>query len=221
MNLAALRQLSAALREHTQLVLGNLRHRLNTIPEVWRGQVRYILEQRTHILERLRRLTKIGRGMTRMRCHGDYHLGQVLWVANHFVLLDFEGEPARSIAERRRKQSPLKDVASMLRSFSYAAYAALFDFVESRPDDFARLEPWANVWQQWASIGFLQSYLETARGASFIPADGQHLAILLEAFLLDKALYELHYELNHRPDWLRIPLQGMTRLLDCETLSVG
>jgi maltose alpha-D-glucosyltransferase/alpha-amylase len=221
MNLAALRQLSATLREHAHLVLGSLRNRLDTIPKALHDQVQHILDQRPRILERLRRITRIERGMTRIRCHGDYHLGQVLWVANNFVVFDFEGEPARSLAERRRKQSPLKDVANMLRSFSYAAYAALFDFVESRPDDFAHLEPWANVWQQWVSIGFLQSYLETAQGTSCIPGDRQHLAILLEAFLLDKALYELHYELNHRPDWLRIPLQGMTQLLDRDMLSVG
>jgi maltose alpha-D-glucosyltransferase/alpha-amylase len=221
MNLTALRQLSATLREHTQVVLGSLRNRLDTLPEALHDQVQHILDRRAPLLERLRRITKIDRGITRIRCHGDYHLGQVLWVANNFVLFDFEGEPARSLAERRRKQSPLKDVASMLRSLSYASYAALFNFVESRPDDFLHLEPWANVWQQWVSIGFLQSYLETAQGASFIPDDRQHLAILLEAFLLDKALHELHYELNHRPDWLRIPLQGMTQLLDRDTLSVG
>ncbi len=220
MNLAALRQMSAGLREHTQAVLGTLRNRLETIPEVLHGQVQHILDQRAHILARLGRITKIDRGVTRIRCHGDYHLGQVLWVANNFVLFDFEGEPARSLAERRRKQSPFKDVAGMLRSLSYAAYAALFDFVESRPDDFAHLEPWANVWQQWASIGFLQSYLEIAQGAFFVPRDEQHLAILLEAFLLDKALYELHYELNNRLDWLRIPLQGMTQLLDCDALTM-
>jgi maltose alpha-D-glucosyltransferase/alpha-amylase len=221
MHLAALRQLSATLRDHTQWVLGNLRSHLETIPEALHAQVQHILDRRTPILECLRRITKIDRGITRIRCHGDYHLGQVLWVANNFVLFDFEGEPMRTIAERRRKQSPLKDVASMLRSLSYVSYAALFDFVESRPDDFARLEPWAHVWQRWASIGFLQSYLETAEGASFVPCDAQHLAILLEAFLLDKALYELDYELHHRPDWLRIPLQGMTQLLDRDTLTMA
>ncbi len=219
-NLAALRQLSASLRDHTQLVLGVLRNRVTSLPEALHGQVQHILEQRPHILERLRHITKIERGVTRIRCHGDYHLGQVLWVANNFVIFDFEGEPSRSIAERRRKQSPLKDVAGMLRSLSYAAYAALYDFVESRPDDFMHLEPWANVWQQWASIGFLKSYLETAGEALFLPREERHLAILLEAFLLDKALYELNYEMNNRPDWLRIPLQGMTQLLGHDALTL-
>ncbi len=212
-NQAALRQLSANLHNHVQRVLETLRDRLASLPEVLHDQVQHILDQRPHILERLRHITKIERGITRIRCHGDYHLGQVLWVANNFILFDFEGEPTRSLAERRRKQSPLKDVAGMLRSFNYAAYAALYNFVESRPDDMTHLEPVANVWQQWASIGFLKSYLETAREAAFLPRDQQHLAVLLEAFLLDKALYELNYEMNNRPDWLRIPLQGMTQLL--------
>ena len=222
MNLAALRQLSATLREHTQSVFGTLCDGLETvIPEALQDQVQHLLEQRAPLLERLRRVAKIDPGITRIRCHGDYHLGQVLWVANNFVLLDFEGEPSRTVAERRRKQSPLKDVAGMLRSLSYAVYAALFAFVESRPDDFAPLEPWAKLWQQWASIGFLQSYLATAEGASFVPRDARHLAILLDGFLLDKALSELHYEMHNRPDWLRIPLQGMMQLLDRDPLIIS
>ena len=218
MTLADLRRLAAALRERTEAALDHLHDHLDSIPKALHPQVRRVLEQRAPILERLRRIARIDREVTRIRCHGDYHLSQVLWVANNFVLFDFEGELALPLAERRRKQSPLKDVAGMLRSLSYASYAALFDVTDRRPDDFARLEPWANLWQQWTSIGFLQSYLQAADGASFIPRQTQHLAILLEAFLLDKALYELNYELNHRPDWLRIPLQGVTQLLDRDTL---
>ncbi len=158
--LPALRQLSASMRAHTEWVLDTLHnHPEMALPEALQEPVQHILNRRTHIVERLCRVTKVDRSLTRIRCHGDYHLGQVLWSANNFVLLDFEGEPARSLGERRRKQSPLKDVAGMLRSLSYASYAALFDFVESRPDDFAHLEPWANLWQQWVSIGFLPLYV--------------------------------------------------------------
>ena len=94
--------------------------------------------------------------MTRIRCHGDYHLGQLLWYEHNFVIIDFEGEPMRPLAERRRKQSPLKDVAGMLRSLSYAAYAALFAFTRTRPEDLGRLEPWAAFWQHWISARFVQ-----------------------------------------------------------------
>ena len=129
------------------------------------------------------------------------------------MIFDFEGEPARPLAARRAKQSPLKDVAGMLRSFSYAAYAGLFIATANLPADFARLEPWARLWERWCASAFLRGYLETAGAASFLPAGTAELERLLEAFVLDKALYEAQYELNNRPDWLRIPLWGMLPLV--------
>ena len=120
----------------------------------------------------------------------------------------------RPLTERRRKHSPLKDVAGMLRSLSYAAYAALFAFIRTRPEDFDRLEPWAAFWQHWISVRFVRSYLTTTAGASFVPSERRDLTILLEALVLDKALYELDYELNNRLDWLRIPLQSILRLVE-------
>jgi maltose alpha-D-glucosyltransferase/alpha-amylase len=145
--------------------------------------------------------------------HGDYHLGQVLAAEDDYVILDFEGEPTRTVAERRRKFSPLRDVAGMLRSYHYAAYAGLFAFTHDRPADFTRLADWADIWQQWVSAVFLKSYLRTAAGASFLPANQRQLEILLNGYTLAKALYELVYELNNRPDWVRIPLSGVDRLL--------
>ena len=150
----------------------------------------------------------------RIRVHGDFHLGQVLWSEGDFYLLDFEGEPAKSIAERRRKESPMKDVAGMLRSFSYAAYAALFAHTAGRTEEFERLEPWARVWLTWVGAGFLRGYLTAAGTAPFVPADPVQRASLLDLFLIDKALYELNYELNNRPEWIRIPLRGLTELLE-------
>ena len=149
----------------------------------------------------------------KIRCHGDYHLGQVLWVENDFVILDFEGEPARTVEERRAKQSPLKDAAGMLRSFDYAAHAGLFAFTQGRPEDFDRLAPWAELWRQWVSAAFLRAYRETAGAAPFVAAEPERFTALLDAFLLDKAFYELQYELNNRPDWVRIPLRGVLTLL--------
>jgi maltose alpha-D-glucosyltransferase/alpha-amylase len=148
----------------------------------------------------------------KIRCHGDYHLGQVLWADGDFVLLDFEGEPTRTIEERRAKQSPLKDVAGMLRSFDYAAYAGLFAFTQNRPDDFARLAPWAELWRQGVSAAFLRNYRATAWRAAFLPDKPEAFSALLDAFILNKAFYELVYELNNRPDWVRIPLQGILAL---------
>jgi maltose alpha-D-glucosyltransferase/alpha-amylase len=150
---------------------------------------------------------------SRTRVHGDFHLGQVLWSESDFYLLDFEGEPARALEARREKESPLKDVAGMLRSFGYAAYAALYAHNLGSWADYERLEPWARIWEQWAGASFLKGYLTVAGHAPFLPADPVQRATLLDLFLLDKALYELNYELNNRPDWVRIPLRGLAELL--------
>jgi maltose alpha-D-glucosyltransferase/alpha-amylase len=151
--------------------------------------------------------------VSRIRIHGDYHLGQILWAEGDFYILDFEGEPARPLEERRRKESPMKDVAGMLRSFSYAAHAALFAHSAGRAEELARLEPWARAWERWTSAAFLEGYLDAAGAAPFVPGDPGQRAALLELFLVDKALYELNYELNNRPDWARIPLRGLAGLL--------
>jgi maltose alpha-D-glucosyltransferase/alpha-amylase len=147
-----------------------------------------------------------------MRVHGDYHLGQVLRSEEDFVILDFEGEPARSIEERRRKHSPARDVAGMLRSFSYAAYAALFSFTRRAHGDERALEPWADTWQERVSTVFVDTYLATI-GPELVP-DAAAWRALVHAFTLDKALYELAYEINHRPDWVGIPLAGIRKLLE-------
>jgi maltose alpha-D-glucosyltransferase / alpha-amylase len=176
-------------------------------------QAHRLVTARDALLDRIRSAPRFDFVCSKIRVHGDYHLGQVLWSEADFYLLDFEGEPARSLLYRRQKQSPLKDVAGMLRSFNYAAYAGLFGQAATRPADFGRLEPWAHIWQTWASAAFLRGYFETAGEASFLPADFAQRDALLRLFMLDKALYELNYELNNRPDWVRIPLWGIFDLL--------
>jgi maltose alpha-D-glucosyltransferase / alpha-amylase len=157
----------------------------------------------------------------RLRIHGDFHLGQVLWTKNDFVLLDFEGEPARSLAERRRKQSPLKDVAGMIRSFHYAAYAGLFKAAAERPAEVVRLEPAARFWYAWSVSAFLAEYRKATAGAAFLPEDPAAWEGLLDFFLVDKALYEVQYELNNRPAWIPIPLEGLSMFLQSRVLARG
>jgi maltose alpha-D-glucosyltransferase/alpha-amylase len=152
--------------------------------------------------------------VSQIRVHGDYHLGQVIWAENDYFIIDFEGEPARTLDERRRKQLALKDVAGMLRSFSYAAYAGLTAYTATRPDQLSRLETWARCWQAWASAAFLRTYLDVGGKAVFMPGDPSDIECLLQAFVLDKAFYELRYELNTRPDWVRVPLWNILRLLN-------
>jgi maltose alpha-D-glucosyltransferase / alpha-amylase len=150
------------------------------------------------------------------RIHGDYHLGQVLFTGSDFMIIDFEGEPARPLAERRKKRSPLQDVAGMLRSFHYAAYAPLLqqENVKGSPQaQLQSLEHWAQYWQKWVSAAFLKAYMEVSGNSTFIPKGREELALLLDVYLLDKAVYELGYELNNRPTWVRIPLDGISQLL--------
>jgi maltose alpha-D-glucosyltransferase/alpha-amylase len=151
---------------------------------------------------------------SKTRIHGDYHLGQVLVVANDFFIIDFEGEPARSLVERRAKSTPVKDVAGMLRSLEYAAWAALFRLLEHESDPFSRLLPYALAWREAAQDAFLHSYIETMGDCPSWPADRAEAGRLLSLFVLDKALYEICYEAANRPTWLRIPVAGLRTVLD-------
>ena len=148
------------------------------------------------------------------RIHGDYHLGQTLLGPRGWLILDFEGEPLRSLEERRSLQSPLRDVAGMLRSFSYATYSALFERAEPDSDRWTQLEPWAATFEELARDYFLQAYLRTSHEADLLPQDRDDLQALLDFFELDKALYEVNYELGHRPEWIRIPLRGIIDVID-------
>ena len=130
------------------------------------------------------------------------------------MILDFEGEPARSLEERRAKHSPLKDVAGMLRSIGYAASASLFERAGDDPSEWERLEPWALEWERMARERFLRGYLARSHEGNFLPPDRESQFALLDFFEIDKALYELGYELNHRPDWIHIPLRGIRQVIE-------
>jgi len=149
----------------------------------------------------------------RIRIHGDYHLGQVLRARGDYVILDFEGEPARPLAERRAKQSPLRDVAGMMRSFSYAAYSALDHVVQRHQGAQRSLELWAQLWQNAVCTEFLAGWQSAAAANPHLTPQPRQADRLLNAYLLEKAMYELLYELNNRPSWIRIPLAGTLALL--------
>jgi maltose alpha-D-glucosyltransferase/alpha-amylase len=194
-----------------------LRHRLKQLPEPTQADAARVLELEGTIRKCFRQLRDRKIMATRIRCHGDYHLGQALFTGKDFVIIDFEGEPARALSERRIKRSPLRDVAGMLRSFHYAAYAALLGQVPgviARPEAKQALEPWARLWYVWVSSAFLKVYLRTAAQATFLPRNREDVEVLLDSFLLEKAVYEVSYELNNRPDWTRIPLQGILHLME-------
>ncbi len=200
------------LIQHAGSAFDALKANVARLPDGVLERAGLALSRRSLVLDRFRQLKTREIDALRTRIHGDYHLGQVLRSKGDFVILDFEGEPARSLAERRTKQSPLKDVAGMLRSFSYAAFSALMKYSSRRPEDFHRLEPWARLWEQSVSSAFLRTYCEFARGVPVIPSDPLLFQQLLEAYVIDKALYELAYELNNRPNWVLIPLTGILGL---------
>ncbi|MFP4081849.1 MAG: maltose alpha-D-glucosyltransferase [Candidatus Aminicenantes bacterium] len=172
-----------------------------------------ILASKMKILNRLKKIVGKKISAAKIRIHGDYHLGQVLFTGKDFVIIDFEGEPARALSERKLKRSPLRDVAGMVRSFHYAAYSGLLRHPSLRSEDRSFLEPWVKVWYHHTSRIFLRSYLQTVGDAEFLPHKKEELTILFEAFLLEKAVYELGYEVNNRPDWVIIPIRGIKYIL--------
>jgi maltose alpha-D-glucosyltransferase/alpha-amylase len=182
-------------------------------PEV-AANTKTLLSSRQQLLTRVAALT--GDPTTfgqRIRIHGDYHLGQLLRTKDDFLIVDFEGEPARSLAERRQKQSPLRDVAGMIRSFSYAAHTGLSNAIHLNPTEAASLTPWATAWESAVSAAFLKSYNDTIATNPQLTPQPQQAKTLLNALLLEKALYELRYELNNRPDWVSIPLEGLLKII--------
>jgi maltose alpha-D-glucosyltransferase/alpha-amylase len=212
------RSLYQSTRNLTRRVFQLLGHTLKRLPQSLQAEAKQVLDKEGEILQCFQSLTRKKISAMRLRCHGDYHLGQVLWTGKDFVIMDFEGEPARPINERRIKRSPLRDVAGMLRSFHYAAYSGLFDFRERRglvlEEELEAIDFWARFWHFWVSVIFLKAYMEVAINGKFLPESHEELRTLIDTYLLEKAIYEMGYELNNRPEWIKIPLRGILQLLE-------
>ncbi len=206
------RSLYQSWRNLTAGVLRVLRDRVATLPADVQDDARRLAGMEKQVLARFHAVLGGTIPAMRIRGHGDFHLGQVLWTGKDFVIIDFEGEPARSLGERRLKRSPLRDVAGMLRSFDYAAQTVLHGGA-SRAEDRPVLAPWARFWTVWTSSAFLRAYLQQMDGGSLLPRPREQLTRLLDVLLLEKIVYELGYELNNRPEWVRIPLTGILRML--------
>jgi len=193
-----------------------LRASLPALPEPARSEAGALLEHEEQMRARFQALRDRRINATRIRHHGDFHLGQVLHTGKDFVLIDFEGDPNLPMGQRRIKRSPLRDVASMLRSVHYAAHSALYGQVPGvipRDEAAGPLRAWAEFWSHWANTMFLSGYLETAGRASFLPESLEDLRVLLDCYLLERALRELRHELSQRQDWVRIPVHGIMEIL--------
>jgi len=210
------RSLYQTMRSQASETFSLLNRRQAELPAGAVAAAREAVELAAQVHGRLRAILDRRISCQRIRCHGDFHLGQVLWTGRDFVTIDFEGEPGRPLAERRHKRSALTDVAGMLRSFHYAALGTLLSERIGgtvRPEDVGQLQPWAAYWYQWVSASYLAGYREATSGARFLADDQAEIALLLELSMLQKVLYELNYELNNRPDWVSIPLRGLVDLL--------
>jgi maltose alpha-D-glucosyltransferase/alpha-amylase len=198
-------------------VLDLLKHRRDAAKEADRALIDQLLAQRATLHDRLNALLPPDIGGLKIRHHGDFHLGQILIVKDDIFIIDFEGEPRRPLAERRRKAPAARDVAGLVRSIDYSATAALERALKIAPDENGKLGAALAEWADRAAAAFLASYRETMTNQRLWPA-GRHAAEqMLNFFLLEKVLYEIEYELAHRPDWLRVPLTGMLRILSQRT----
>jgi maltose alpha-D-glucosyltransferase/alpha-amylase len=212
------RSLYQSLRSQTRQLFASLRRHLGELPEDVRAEAQQLADQEEVLLDRVRRVYEQKIQAQRIRCHGDLTLREILWTGRDVVLIDFEGNPSRPLSDRRRKYTPLRDVASMVRSFHYAALHALSD-ARVRREDRHRLVPWAWLWHLWTSVAFLTSYRETAGSSAMLPARLDQQEILLDFYLVKRSLNELRHELNRNPTRAEIPIRGLMHLLRTPPLS--
>jgi maltose alpha-D-glucosyltransferase/alpha-amylase len=196
-------------------VFNLLRARLGELPEETRTMAKLLLGREADLVQHLRTILSRRISAQRIRCHGDYHLGSLLYTGKDVVVIDFEGENLRPLSTRRHKRSPLRDVASMLYSFDYAVRTAL-NAEHLRAEDRKKLEPQANFWQSWVSVTFVKTYLELCGTCSFLPRARAEMQILLDFYLLGRGLYELRYQLLNHFERARIPLQALLRVMEAQ-----
>jgi maltose alpha-D-glucosyltransferase / alpha-amylase len=209
------RSLYQSMRNQAGRMINGLAGRIPSLPERLQKDAQSLIDREAQLMNRLKEVVDHKVGGARIRMHGDYHLGQVIYTGKDFLITDFEGEPLRPLSERRLKRSPLRDVAGMLRSLHYAANSAalLQPDLTAGPEARSRRSRSTRFWYAHAAAMFLRGYLAAADAARYLPTDPQELQELLEAFLLEKAVYEMEYEMNNRPAWAEIPLHGLMDLL--------
>lgn len=207
------RSLFSSFQSLTRSAFQLLEQNLDRLPGQVRQEAMELMGRKQDILNRFREIYRKKYDIVKIRIHGDFHLGQVIFKGPDVMFLDFEGEPARSYSERRLKRSALRDIAGMLRSFDYAAYSAVLEGTKTGEPDELRLLPHMLQWRRYISDIFLDAYIAKVSGTMLVPSDRDDLAGLLQIYVLEKAVYELGYELNNRPDWALIPIQGIKAII--------
>jgi maltose alpha-D-glucosyltransferase/alpha-amylase len=201
-----------SIRSLIRETLGGLAAALPSLEETTKEKAMRVIQSEKSIFSLLEPLTGKRFGGLKIRIHGDYHLGQVLFTGKDFFIIDFEGEPMRSLTERRLKRSAFRDLAGMLRSFDYAAWKVALERAQKRPEEETALEGWLSAWKEAAAECFLASYFQAVKGEAFVPEGESERLELLRIFTVEKAFYELKYEMNNRPDWVELPLRGILRI---------
>lgn len=207
------RSLYSSFQSQVRRTFQSLAKTLKRLPDDVRAEAEEIMGMKDAILQKFKAIYKKKLDVIKIRIHGDYHLGQTLFTGKDIVIVDFEGEPSRSYSERRLKRNALRDVAGMIRSFHYAAYGNLSLNSNTRKEDIPKLVPYAELWQHYMSDFYLKAFLHTVAGTELVPQDVEDMKMLLETYMLEKAIYELNYELNNRPDWVIIPIRGIKAIM--------
>ena len=203
-------------RNQTGKILLKLKKHLPGFSQDTQQLAKSVINRQDRIMEHLSSVVERKITAMRTRCHGDYHLENVLFTGKDFVIINFEGEATRPLNERRMKRSLLRDIAVMLESFYYVANVALREEIKNgmiRPENILAMEQWSTFWYTWVSISFLKAYLQNTKSSSFLPQSEQEMQILLDVYLLEKVIYELDHELTSRPEWVEIPLTRIQQLV--------
>ena len=210
---ADIQRWTESLLERAVHTLDHLARRRSDLPDTDRQLVEKVLSARELLASLLHELLPDTLDAVKIRHHGDFHLGQMLIVKDDVFIIDFEGEPRRSIEDRRRKAPAARDVAGLIRSIDYSATGALERALKSAPDDEGKIARALEGWRVSAVAAFLAGYRRSLTDLRLWPQSPRAADRLLDFFLLEKAFYEIEYELAHRPDWLRVPLAGTWRIL--------
>lgn len=208
------KSLYQSFRGQMKKVFSTVRSNMKSLEESAREEVQGIVDNEKKVLQLFERIKTGKIDSLKTRIHGDYHLGQVLFTGKDFIIIDFEGEPARTLSERHLKFCPLRDVAGMLRSFHYAIFNQYFKFLEWQGDDGSFMRNWVDPWYDIVSGVFLHAYLIATENTGIIPKAEDELHTLLNIYVLEKAIYELGYEVNNRPEWIEIPAKGIKSLIE-------
>jgi maltose alpha-D-glucosyltransferase / alpha-amylase len=214
------RSLYQTVRTQALQMFDHLREQMTNLPAEVRGHAQQVLQHQSEVLQHLRSILERRISAQRLRCHGDYRLNDLLHTGKDFIIIDFEGEVMLPLSNRRHKRSPLRDVASLLHSFYFAARTALKEG-GMRPEDIPTLEPWARVWHRWVSVTFVKAYLQTVAHDPFLPKSREDIQLLLGFYVLARSVFEIDHQLQNHPDRVDIPLRGLLHILELRGRKPG